>query len=247
MSTYDNFAQQYFDSQGEEGDFFHKTQIDPYIYQAIGNPQGKHIYDLGCGSGYISRNLAKKGAIVIASDVSAELIALATEKSKGLEIKYLVRDGVDFSGFKKSQFDVVVMNMVIHYIEDLDTLFSQISKVLKKNGVLVFSTNHFFRPTYPYSEWTRGQIDDKERLFIKVTNYLESYHVKIKSYWDNQTELTIINRPLNKFISAMSKYNLYINNLYEPDSDGCFASSYSEELRKSHYIPTYVIFDVKKL
>ncbi len=33
---------------------------------------------------------------------------------------------------------------------------------LKKNGILVFSTNHPFRPNYPYSEWTVGKINNKE-------------------------------------------------------------------------------------
>jgi ubiquinone/menaquinone biosynthesis C-methylase UbiE len=60
MSSYDKFAKQYSDSHGEVGDYYHRTQIDPAIYKVVGNPRGKTIYDLGCGNGYLSRNLAKK-------------------------------------------------------------------------------------------------------------------------------------------------------------------------------------------
>ncbi len=245
MSSYDKFAKQYSDSHGEEGDYFHQTQIDPYILKIVGNPKGKAIYDLGCGNGYISRKLSKLGAKVFASDISEELIKLAKEKSEGLDINYSARNGIDFSGFENDQFDVVMMNMVIHYIEDIDTLFKEISRVLKPDGILAFSTSHFFRPDYPYSEWVKGNIKDEEKLFIKVTNYLETYSIKVKSLWDNETELTIINRPLNKLVNTMSKHNLFLSDVYEPESVG-FAKSFSEDLQKSHHIPTFIILGAVK-
>ena len=245
MSSYDKFAKAYSDSHGEEGDYFHKTQIDPAIYKIVGDPKDKTIYDLGCGNGYISRNLAKKGAKVFASDVSKDLVEIAKGKSIDLDISYSTREGIDFSGFADKQFDVVVMNMVIHYIKDVDTLFKEISRVLKPNGTLVFSTNHFFRPTSPYSDWILGKIKDDERLFIKVTNYLETYSVSTKSGWDNVTELTIINRPLNKYINTMSKYRLYLKVVFEPESVG-FAKSFPEELWGTHHIPTFIILGAIK-
>lgn len=245
MSSYDKFAKQYSDSMPEEGDYFHQTQIDPYIYKIIGDVKDKTIYDLGCGNGYISRNLSKKGAKVFASDVSEELIKIAKEKSENLDISYSVRDGLDFSDFDDNQFDVVVMNMVIHYIEDLDTLFKEISRVLKPNGILAFSTNHFFRPGEPYSEWVEGEVDGKPTLFIKVTNYLESHFKISTSKWDNETKLKIYKVPLNMLINTMSKYNLLTKEVYEPESVG-FAKDYSEELQKSHHIPTFIIFGAIK-
>ena len=48
MAIYDKFAKQYSDSMSEEGDYFHQTQIDPYIYEIVVNPKGKVIYDIGC-------------------------------------------------------------------------------------------------------------------------------------------------------------------------------------------------------
>jgi len=266
MASYDNFAKQYSDSNGDEGDYFHKTQIDPYVYKIIGDPKGKTVYDLGCGNGYISRNLAKKGSKVFASDISKELIKIAEEQSKDLNINYSVRNGIDFSGFGDNQFDVVVMNMVIHYIEDLDKLFKEISRVLKPNGVLAFSTNHFFRQTYPYSDWTKGYFvrmnsrdwikdkeyieqhkdaDVREVLFVKNTNYLKTFVAKINSGWDDKETLEIVNRPLNVYINTMSKYGLYLHELYEPESPE-FPQNESEDLRKSHHIPTFIIFGAIK-
>jgi 2-polyprenyl-3-methyl-5-hydroxy-6-metoxy-1,4-benzoquinol methylase len=245
MSDYDKFAKQYSDSMSEEGDYFHQTQIDPYIYSIIGNPKDKLIYDIGCGNGYMARNLAKKGARVYASDISKELIAVAEEKSKGLNIRYSVHDATDFSSYQNQQFDIVVMNMVIHYIKDLNKLFKGISETLKDGGVFVFSTNHFFRPSYPYSEWVAGKVNGEEKLFIKVTGYLEKRATEIESGWDKKTKLTIDNHPLNELVNTMSKHHLLTFRVEEPESVG-FAKDFPENLRDSHHIPTFMIVGAKK-
>lgn len=245
MSAYDNVAKQYSDSMSEDGDFYHSTQIDPNIYKIIGNPRGKTIYDLGCGNGYISRNLAKKGAKVFASDISSELIKLAEEKSKDLDITYSTREALDFEGFSDNQFDVVVMNMVIHYIKDLDSLFKGVSRILKKDGLFVFSTSHPFRPAYPYSEWETGKINSEEVLFIKTTGYLKEEARDGICWCDNKTKLKMYNQPINLLVNTMAKYGLYTSQIIEPESDG-FAHKYSKELQNSHHIPTFIIFGATK-
>lgn len=245
MAIYDKFAEQYSTSISEEGDYFHKTQIDPCIYEVIGNLKGKTVYDIGCGNGYMTRHFAKMGAKVFASDASSRLIEDAKRKSEGLDITYFVRDALNFEGFEEKMFDVVTTNMVIHYIKDLDKLFAGISRVLKKDGIFAFSTNHFFRPDYPRSEWVAGKIDNKETLFIKVTGYLKKEKRVVVSGWDNKTKMALYNHPLNELVNTMSKYGLYTFKVEEPESVG-FAKSFSEELQKSHHIPTFITIGARK-
>lgn len=245
MADYDNVADLYSKAMPDEGDFYHRTQIDPLVYSIIGNPKGKVIYDLGCGNGYISRNLARRGAKVYASDISSKLIEIAIKKSQGLDISYSAHDALEFGQYKEEMFDVVVMNMVIHYIKDLDKLFSGISRVLKKGGIFVFSTNHPFRPTYPYSDWTLGQLDGKDTLFIKVTGYLKNEKRSGVCWCDNKTKLHLYNQPLNQLINSMSGHGLLTFRLDEPRGDG-FAHDFGKELQDSHYIPTFIIIGAKK-
>lgn len=240
MSSYDTFANQYDTAMGESGDYFHKTQIDPALYEILGNPKGKTIYDIGCGNGYMARYFAKKGAKVFASDASASLIEIAKNKSSNLDITYSVRDAIDFSGLKESHFDAVVMNMVTHYIKDLDMLCKGIALILKTNGIFAYSTNHFFRPMYPLSEWVTGTVGKKETLFIKTTGYLKQEKRIVVSGWDNKTKLTLYNHPLNELVNTMAAYGLYINRIIEPESNG-FAKDFSKKLQHSHHIPTFII------
>jgi ubiquinone/menaquinone biosynthesis C-methylase UbiE len=246
MSTYDKFAKKYSDSMGEEGDYYHKKYIDPAIYSIIGNPKGKIIYDIGCGNGYMARYFAKKGAKVYASDISEKLIKIAERKSKRLDITYHTHDAIDFSKYKSSFFDFVVMNMSIHYIEDLGKLFKGISRVLKPKGVFAFSTSHFLRPDYPYSDWVLGKLDNKETAFVTLTGYLETRKDMVTSWWDKKTKLPIISRPLNEYVNSLAKHNLYLYKVIEPESPE-FGKRFPEKLRESHHIPTYMIFGAKKL
>lgn len=246
MSSYDKFAKQYSKSMSEKGDYFHQTQIDPFVYSIIGNPKGKVIYDIGCGNGYMARNLAGKGAKVFASDISRNLIKEAKKKSRNLDVQYAVHDAIDFSLYRSDCFDIVVMNMVIHYIKDLNKLFKGVSKILKKDSIFVFSTNHFFRPMYPYSEWVKGMINNEERLFIKVTDYLSRNKRTTTSFWDNKTKLTMYNHPLGELVNEMSKNSLYVFRVEEPESVG-FAKDFSKTLQKSHHIPTFLIMGARKI
>lgn len=244
MAIYDYFASEYSSSMGEEGDYFHRTQIDPYIFQMLGEVKGKKIYDLGCGNGYLARKLAKLGARVKASDESRELIKIA--KELGGEVEYKIHDGVNFGEYKAREFDAVILNMVIHYIQDLDKLMEGVARVLKRGGKLVFSMPHFLRPNYPYSEWIKGEIGGKEKLFIKVTGYLEEEARKTESMFGKEFEVVLYHRPLKRYIEAMSRHGLYVVNIGEPESKG-FAKQFSEKLQKSHLIPTFLIMSAKKL
>ena len=90
---------------------------------------GKQVLDAGCGTGVISIELAKRGAEVIAVDLSQSLIDLANERYSGVDeyhrIQFIVGDMRQVQG---ERFDhVIAMDSIIHYaardgIKTLETL-----------------------------------------------------------------------------------------------------------------------------
>lgn len=245
MTSYNKVAEKYSDSMSEEGDFYHKNFIDPALYSMVGNPMGKTIYDIGCGNGYMARYFAKKGAKVYASDISAKLVNIAKKKSKDLKIAYSVHEAIDFSKYENNMFDVVTMNMVIHYIKDLNKLFDGVSRVLNKNGEFIFSNNHFLRPQYPYSEWVKGGSKGEDKLYIKITDYLQQKEVKASHWLDESVKLTLYERPLKTFVNSMAKRNIYITQVEEIDP-GDMGKDFSTKLQKSHHVPTFIIIGCSK-
>ena len=123
MTSFDSFAEQYAKTMGDTGDYTHRKTINPTLFKAIGNFKGKVIYDIGCGNGYIAKKLAREGAKEVrAPDISKKLISIAKNEyeNPGNKIKYFVSEASDFSNLPKNHFDLIIMNMSIHYIKDFE-------------------------------------------------------------------------------------------------------------------------------
>ena len=91
--------------------------------------------DLGCGTGALSGELAKKGYDVIGVDASAEMLEKARKEFPG--IKFIRSDALTFSLEEKAS--VIFSNAVFHWIdrEKQDALAANISQQLLAGGVLV--------------------------------------------------------------------------------------------------------------
>ena len=69
------------------------------------------VLDLGCGEGYVSRNLALRGCRSLTGvDMSAGMIdrAVAREEQEPLGIRYLVADARDLSVLESARYDLVL-------------------------------------------------------------------------------------------------------------------------------------------
>ncbi len=93
--------------------------------------KGKEALDIACGMGRNSRLLAKMGFMVEAIDISP----LALDSLKG--IKNIKTKEVDLDSYrlKENSYDLIVCT----YFLDR-SLFPQIFKALKKDGIFIFET-----------------------------------------------------------------------------------------------------------
>ncbi len=124
--------------ENPEGWFYNDYLEIPAVNELLGNIKGKKILDFGCGTGIYANTLAKKGAVVKGFDVSEEMLSIAREENPQLDL----RRG---SGYKipfKEKFDIVLASLVVHYLNNWDKMFQEVSRVLKKNGHFVFSTGN---------------------------------------------------------------------------------------------------------
>jgi len=118
----------------------HSHLEKPAMYSLLGNVRGKTILCLGCGAGeecaYIKSLGAKK---VIGVDISKGLIKLAKRNFPDIEFKVMDMEKLKFA---KSSFDLIYSSLVLHYVKNWVRVFNEVKKVLKKNGVFLFSTHH---------------------------------------------------------------------------------------------------------
>ena len=102
--------------------------------------------DLGCGYGWHCKFAAEQGARqVLGIDMSQKMIEEARRRNSGTGIRYQVC-GIGEYTYPEAAWDCVVSNLALHYIEDLDTVFENIHRTLKEDGIFVLEhgkDNHF--------------------------------------------------------------------------------------------------------
>ena len=99
------------------------------------------LLDIGCGTGTLSVEFAKRGYTVTASDLSEEMLQIARYRAvqNDINMELFVYDMLDPIGF---QFDTVVASMdVINHLSDLEDVqfgLTNIYQALNPNGVFIF-------------------------------------------------------------------------------------------------------------
>ena len=99
----------------------------------------KVVLDIACGSGYGTKIIASSAKKVFGVDVSQESIDYATEHFNAKNIDYLCGDGESIP-LADASVDVVVSFETIEHIKDYKTFMKEVSRVLKKDGLLLLST-----------------------------------------------------------------------------------------------------------
>lgn len=102
---------------------------------------GLSILDIGCGGGLISEPLARIGANVTGLDADATGIktAKAHAKAENLEIEYICGAAEDLADGKR-KYDVVLALEIIEHTSSPEEFVSLCTKLVKKGGIVIFST-----------------------------------------------------------------------------------------------------------
>lgn len=115
--------------------------------------KGKKFLEVGCGLGYFSNKASRLGAKVSGIDIGPKLVAI--NKKLTPNGKFIVSSASKLS-FKDESFDVVLSTEVIEHVENQKAALKEMSRVLKKNGILVITTpNRIFKPLFDFLSWIR--------------------------------------------------------------------------------------------
>ena len=118
------------------------------IGEARGTPvgQGDRVLEVGCGTAALAEAFARRGAEVVATDVSLRWLALAekrlSESSAG-DVE-LVACAAESLPFPDESFDVVAASDVIEHVEDPRRFAAEAARVLRPGGVLFLATPNRF-------------------------------------------------------------------------------------------------------
>lgn len=135
---YDNFAEEF----SSECSIQNKVNIEAF-HSFIDFPlKGRRLIDLGCGEGTDLKIFKNGGAEVYGIDASEKMISLAKQKLPDANLKVGLFENIPFDS---DLFDIVVSKYALQTSHDLKTVFKEISRVLKRNGIFVCLVVHPFR------------------------------------------------------------------------------------------------------
>jgi len=147
------------------------------IYQRMlgsmaGDLSGKHVLEYGCGEGWITRDLVRKGAMVSAFDISAEAVRRTREilVSDGVADRCsIVQMGAERLDYPDDAFDMAVGFAILHHL-DLNLVIPELYRVLKPGGVAYFAEPLGSNPLVNLYRWLTPQYrtKDEEPLDLKA-------------------------------------------------------------------------------
>lgn len=93
--------------------------------------------ELGAGTGILSFLLADKLGHITMMDSSSEMVKVTEEKIHNRQISNLSAVFLDLEKeTPNSSFDLIFNQMVLHHIENVDSIFNKFNSLLQKDGVL---------------------------------------------------------------------------------------------------------------
>lgn len=222
MITYDDIAEWYDQWVGT-----HSMHEDPFFAAAeslMGDVTGKHICDLACGQGRVSRYLADQGAHIVGIDISAKLLEIARRYEEDLPraITYLHADAQSLDSENVGRFDGVICSMALMDIPDLALTIKSVTHILQSDGWFIFSILH---PCFHTSQ--SGESDSSEGVVRTIGSYFVEGHWRSDTRTGPPGKVGAYHRTLSTYINALSDAGLIVERMSEPRANNSLNDSLS--------------------
>ena len=171
---------------GELGDNNRRFNSDPILWKWLGNVKDLTVLDAGCGTGYLSIQLHKKGAKkVIGVDFSKEMIEEARQliKDADLSIDFHVDSCSSLQTIQDNSIDVIASNYVLMDLPDLKEAAESFYRVLKcggRAGVIIGHPCFDQHDRSKFSYYEEREVSERWGFF---TTPFIFYHRPLSTYW----------------------------------------------------------------
>jgi ubiquinone/menaquinone biosynthesis C-methylase UbiE len=101
--------------------------------------------EIGCGTGKNTKWFITKAKKITAVDLSSEMLAKAKERVNSDRIQFQQADITKNWTFINGKYDLVSFSLVLEHIENLENIFSEVSKVMVSGGHVYIGELHPFK------------------------------------------------------------------------------------------------------
>lgn len=203
----------------------------PSILKLIKNCDLTYVIDIGCGTGYLTQEIAKKSKYIIGIDKSGSSIDLAKDKyEKNSNLKFINSSLEEFSlKTNYNKFTLAIANMSLMSTLNLENALYSISKLLKAGSNFIFTISHpcFWQFYWDYSncEW----FNYNEEIPIEA-----EFQISLEK--NTGIYSTHIHRSLEFYMSVLLKNNFIVEQLLEPFPDKELMIKYPVKWKYPHFL-----------
>jgi arsenite methyltransferase len=139
---------------------------------------GDTLLDVGCGDGLIAFGALGRGANVVFSDISQELLDVCREIAGDDErCTFVLAGATDLSAIPDASVDAVTLRSVLIYVADRERAFAELRRVLKPGGRLsLFEPLNSFEYPGPDDRWGAWDIGDVREPADRVKGVFRAIH-----------------------------------------------------------------------
>ena len=218
-------------AQGEHGDFSRREIIDPALVRLLGNLDGLHVLDVGCGEGRFCRKLRTLGARPTGLEPVPTLLDRARELDPTGSYLQARAESVPLPD---GSFDLVLSYLSLVDIEDDGAAAAEMVRMCRTGGRLVLATVSNMASTS--DTWVKDPFGNK--LHRSVDRYMETFPIRLN--WAG-INITNFHRPLSRTVSLFTSRGCVLTDLVEPLPEAGSAG-YEDEAR----CPTFQILVFRK-
>lgn len=227
---------------GDEGDSNRILNSDPVLWQFAGDVTGISVLDAGCGTGYLSRKLSRRGARVIGIDFSEKMIGIACAKAPAIDFR--VDSCSSLKTVEDGSIDMVITNYVLMDTPALLETMQAFNRVLKAGGAAVAIFSH---PCFPQGCATVSVAGDDIQYNWPFSYFQPRKH--IDPPWAHFTsEFIWYHRPLSDYWKAFRAAGFDVEDFEEPrlDESRSHLAENERKLNNSRNRPYSVAFKLRK-
>jgi ubiquinone/menaquinone biosynthesis C-methylase UbiE len=208
------------------------------IINFAGIKPGTKVLDLGCGTGNVAAGLRELIDVdTVGLDISLPMLSVAKDKS----LEVICADASHGRlPFRDGSFDAIIGAFIIHQIDNLDHLFAECYRILRRGVLVLLTASHrqiehhhpvvkLFFPSLIDADKDRfPDIPEIDRLLdsagftdikhqethVRRTPLDEEYLRKVKGKYISTYQLL----PQSEFKAGVAKLETYIRNLKQPEA-----------------------------
>lgn len=243
---WDAAATAFAEAQATGLDFYRLELFGPAQIELCGDVRGRKLLDVGSGTGYFAREMARRGAVVTGIDISPAMLAYAVEQESRdpLGIRYVAGDAGRLSEYiGDDSFHLVTSCLALQDMPDIRKVLRAIHDALVAGGRLVASIAHPCTDT-PFRRWAKDESGTKQWLCID--RYFDRGPIKYKwKGWAYEFSTTAHHATLEDWFAWLLEAGFNLRGLREPQPSAAAASRYPE-LEDTTRIPYFLLLDLER-